>query len=104
MKNPAGLSCPLCGVRACTYEPNTKKSPSFCPMQVESEQLAAIERTYLEDEELRKLGVRIRAHGVCRLLSQHTRPGDHGLCPPHWGHQTGNRSLRGPHRGSQSRA
>jgi uncharacterized metal-binding protein len=55
MENLAGLCCPLCGVKACTYEPHAKKSPTFCPMKEESEQLAAIERTYLEDEDLRKL-------------------------------------------------
>ena len=69
MEDPAGLCCPLCGVRACTYEPNTKKSPSFCPTIVESEQLAAIEQTYLEDEELRKLAcesARTESAGYCR--------------------------------------
>ena len=69
MRDPAGLCCTLCGVRACTYEPNTKKLPSFCPMEVESEQLAAIEQTYLEDEELRKLAcesARTESAGYCR--------------------------------------
>ncbi|MBZ5698420.1 MAG: DUF1847 domain-containing protein [Acidobacteriia bacterium] len=69
MENPAGLCCPLCGVRACTFEPNTKKSPSFCPMKEESEQLAAIEQTYLEDEDLRKLAcesARTESAGYCR--------------------------------------
>ena len=63
------LSCPLCGVKACSHEPNTKKLPSFCPMPGETEQLAAIERTYLEDEELRKWAcesARTEASGYCR--------------------------------------
>ncbi|MGB9610980.1 MAG: DUF1847 domain-containing protein [Bryobacteraceae bacterium] len=69
MKDPDGLCCALCGVRACTYEPNTKKLPSFCPMEAESEQLAAIERTHLEDGELRKLAcesARTESAGYCR--------------------------------------
>jgi uncharacterized metal-binding protein len=69
MKDLDGLCCPLCGVRACTLEPDTKKLPSFCPMAVESEQLAAIEQTYLEDEELRQLAcesARTEAAGYCR--------------------------------------
>ena len=69
MKEPVELRCPLCGVRACTCEPNTRKLPSFCPMAVESEQLAAVERDLLEDEELRKLAcesARTEAAGYCR--------------------------------------
>jgi uncharacterized metal-binding protein len=54
-ETPAELRCPLCGVKACTSEPNTKKLPAFCPMTAESEQLAAVERTYLEDERLGNL-------------------------------------------------
>lgn len=69
MKDHAELCCTLCGVRACTHEPNTKKLPSFCPMPVEFEQLAAVERSYLEDEELRKLAresARTESAGYCR--------------------------------------
>jgi uncharacterized metal-binding protein len=69
MKDPAELSCPLCGVSACKSEPNTKKYPSFCPMSVEDEELAAIERTYLEDEKLRQWAcesARTEAAGYCR--------------------------------------
>jgi len=69
MKNPAEFRCSLCGVRACTHEPSTKKMPSFCLVAVESEPLAAIERTYLEDEELRKLAcesARTESAGYCR--------------------------------------
>ena len=63
------LSCPLCGVKACSHEPDTKKLPSFCPMAGESEQLAVAERTYLEDEGLRKLAcesARTESAGYCR--------------------------------------
>ncbi len=69
MKKPVELCCPLCGVKACTHEPSTKKLPLFCPMADEGEQLAAIERTYQEDEELRKLAcesARTEAAGYCR--------------------------------------
>jgi uncharacterized metal-binding protein len=69
MKDPAELCCPLCGVRACTHSPNTKKLPSFCPMAWQFELLAAIEQTYLEDEEQRKLAcesARTEAAGYCR--------------------------------------
>ena len=69
MKDHAELSCPLCGVKACKYEPNTKRYPLFCPMAAEAEPLAAIERTYLEDEELRKWAcesARTESAGYCR--------------------------------------
>jgi uncharacterized metal-binding protein len=69
MKDHFELRCPLCGVKACRHEPNTKKPPSFCPMPVESEQLAAIEQTYVKDEELRKLAcesARTESSGYCR--------------------------------------
>jgi len=69
MKDHLELSCPLCGIKACKYEPNTKRYPLFCPMPVETEQLAAIERTYLEDEELRKWAcesARTESAGYCR--------------------------------------
>ncbi len=45
----------MCGVKACTCEPETKKLPAICPMTADPERLAAAERTYLEDEGLRKL-------------------------------------------------
>jgi len=52
--NPVELRCPICGVKACTFEPGEKKPPAFCPMDGEEETLAAAERTYLEDEKLRE--------------------------------------------------
>jgi uncharacterized metal-binding protein len=69
MKDHFELSCPLCGVKACRYEPSEKKPPLFCPMPGGSEQLSAIERTYLEDDELRKWAcesARTESSGYCR--------------------------------------
>lgn len=69
MKDHLELSCPLCGVQACRFEPNTKKPPLFCPMPKETERLAAIERKYLEDPELQKWAcesARTESAGYCR--------------------------------------
>ncbi len=69
MKYHFELSCPLCGVQVCKSEPSKKKPPSFCPMRVEPEELATIERRYLEDEELRKWAcesARTESSGYCR--------------------------------------
>ena len=63
------LSCPLCGVQACKAQPGEKKPPTFCPMPANSEQLKAIEHTYLGDEELRKWAcesARTESFGYCR--------------------------------------
>jgi uncharacterized metal-binding protein len=64
-----GPICALCGVKACTVEPGTKTPPDFCPMPVESELLADVERAYLEDPSLRRMAVesaRTEAAGYCR--------------------------------------
>ena len=64
-----GPTCVLCGVKACTAEPDTKKFPTFCPMPVEVELLQEVERAYLEREDLRKLALesaRTEAAGYCR--------------------------------------
>jgi uncharacterized metal-binding protein len=69
MKDPAELSCPICGANTCIYEPNTKKYPLFCPMLDGGEPLAEIERSYVEDEELRKWAresALTEAAGYCR--------------------------------------
>jgi uncharacterized metal-binding protein len=69
MKNRLELSCPLCGVMACSYEPNEKKPPRFCPMPEGSEQLTAIEQTYVKDEGLREWAcesARTESSGYCR--------------------------------------
>jgi uncharacterized metal-binding protein len=55
MNDHSRLECTLCGVKACSAEPGTKRTPSFCPMPVERERLAEVERSYLENEELQKL-------------------------------------------------
>ncbi len=49
--------CALCGVKACSVEPGTKTPPTFCPMPLESELLAQVERVYHENDELRKLAL-----------------------------------------------
>jgi uncharacterized metal-binding protein len=69
MNESLELRCALCGVRSCAEPPNTKKMPSFCPMPVQSEQLAAVERRYVEDPDLRKFAcesARTESAGYCR--------------------------------------
>jgi len=69
MNEDLELRCALCGVRACTEPPNTKRLPAFCPMPVQSEQLAAVERQYLEDADLRKFAcesARTESAGYCK--------------------------------------
>ena len=69
MTEYTGPTCVLCGVKACTAEPDTKKHPAFCPMPAEAELLAEVERAYLEREDLRRLAIesaRTEAAGYCR--------------------------------------
>ena len=69
MTEYTGPTCVLCGVKACTAEPDTKATPSFCPMPVETELLQEVERQYLEREDLRRLALesaRTEAAGYCR--------------------------------------
>lgn len=69
MPEYSGPTCVLCGVKACTAEPETKPPPWFCPMPVEGELFEAIERAYLEREDVRRLAVesaRTEAAGYCR--------------------------------------
>jgi len=69
MEDHAELRCTLCAVRACTHERDTKKYPSFCPMPAEAERLAAVERRYIEDADLRKMAcesARTESAGYCR--------------------------------------
>jgi uncharacterized metal-binding protein len=64
-----GPACALCGVKACTAEPEAKIPPVFCPMSAEPELLAAVERAYLEDPSLSRMAVesaRTEAAGYCR--------------------------------------
>ncbi len=55
MEDHGELRCALCSIKACSDEPGAKKTPSFCPMPVECERLASVERSYLEDQALQKL-------------------------------------------------
>lgn len=69
MTEYTGPTCVLCGVKACTAEPDMKTPPSFCPMPVETELLQEVERQYLEREDLRRLALesaRTEAAGYCR--------------------------------------
>jgi len=69
MADLAELTCALCAVRACASAPGDKKYPQFCPMPAEGEELAAVERRYLEDEDLRRMAresARTEAAGYCR--------------------------------------
>jgi len=44
MTDYTGPTCVLCGVKACTAEPDAKTPPGFCPMPAEGELLAEVER------------------------------------------------------------
>jgi uncharacterized metal-binding protein len=69
MTEYTGPICVLCGVKACSAEPDTKNPPTFCPMPVEAELLHEVERAYLEREDLRRLAIesaRTEAAGYCR--------------------------------------
>lgn len=71
MRDHLALSCPICGVQLCKSEPDEKKEklPAFCPMRLEPEQLASIERAYLADEQLRAWAcesARTESSGYCR--------------------------------------
>lgn len=69
MTEYTGPTCVLCGVKACTAEPDTKKPPAFCPMPAEAALLEEVERTYLERDDLRRLAIesaRTEAAGYCR--------------------------------------
>ena len=69
MSDYTGPVCALCGVRACSAEPGTKTPPAFCPMPAETELLQAVERSYIEQDELRKLALesaRTEAAHYCR--------------------------------------
>jgi uncharacterized metal-binding protein len=69
MADAKDFSCAICGAQACMAEPNTKKLPSMCPMEMDPETLHQVEQKYLQDEQLRKLSVesaRTEASGYCR--------------------------------------
>jgi uncharacterized metal-binding protein len=69
MTDYTGPICALCKVRACSAEPGSKQPPAFCPMPVEVELLQEVERTYLEQEGVRRLSLesaRTESAGYCR--------------------------------------
>ncbi len=69
MAEYTGPVCAICGVRACSAEPGTIEPPAFCPMPVEEELLADVERAYLEGESLQRLALesaRTESAGYCR--------------------------------------
>ena len=69
MPEPTGLSCAVCGLKACTTGPAAERFPPFCPMPVEEELLREIERAYRTDPDLHRLAVesaRTEAAGYCR--------------------------------------
>jgi uncharacterized metal-binding protein len=64
-----GPVCVLCGVKACTAEPDTKVPPGFCPMPHEPEMLRDVEQAYRSDPTLRRMAVesaRTEAAGYCK--------------------------------------
>ena len=68
MKEHFELRCTLCAVKACTQPPNTKRLPAFCPAPAQSEQLAEVERRYMEEGDLRKMAcesARTESAGYC---------------------------------------
>jgi len=64
-----GLMCAICGVKACSAEPGTKKYPAYCPILAESDLLQKVERAYVEPGQVRRLALesaRTEAAGYCR--------------------------------------
>jgi uncharacterized metal-binding protein len=69
MAEYTGPICALCAIQACGAEPGTREPSAFCPMPVEEDLLADVERAYLEQEDLRQLALaaaRTEAAGYCR--------------------------------------
>jgi uncharacterized metal-binding protein len=69
MAEYTGPICALCGATACSAEPGTKNLPALCPMLAEAELLEEVEKTYLEEDEIRRLALesaRTEAAGYCR--------------------------------------
>jgi uncharacterized metal-binding protein len=52
-----GPDCSVCRVKACDAEPGAKTPPSVCPMPAEPALLAEVERTYQENDGLRRMAV-----------------------------------------------
>jgi uncharacterized metal-binding protein len=69
MTDYTGPICALCAVRACSAAPGSEKFPAFCPMPAETELLEEVQRTYLEQEDVRSLALesaRTESAGYCR--------------------------------------
>ena len=63
------LRCAMCEVWACGAEPGTKGYPSFCTIPAETALLSAVEETYLNQDDLRRLALaaaRTEAAGNCK--------------------------------------
>ncbi|MBL7184553.1 MAG: DUF1847 domain-containing protein [Anaerolineae bacterium] len=59
----------MCGVRACSAEPGTKKYPPFCPMPTEAAILSRAEEEYLSQDDLREFALaaaRTESAGYCK--------------------------------------
>ena len=59
----------MCGVRACSAEPGTKKYPLFCPMPTEAAILSRAEEAYLSQDDLREFALaaaRTESAGYCK--------------------------------------
>jgi uncharacterized metal-binding protein len=69
MVTDSGLMCAICGVRACSAEPGSKKHPAYCPIPAESDLLQKVEQAYVEPGQVRRLALesaRTEAAGYCR--------------------------------------
>ena len=63
------LRCAMCGVLACSAEPNTKEYPSFCIIPTEKTVLSKAAEAYLSQDELREFALaaaRTEAAGYCK--------------------------------------
>jgi uncharacterized metal-binding protein len=63
------LRCAMCGVWACSAEPDTKEYPSFCIVPTERGVLSRAEEMYLSQDDLREFALaaaRTEAAGYCK--------------------------------------
>jgi uncharacterized metal-binding protein len=69
MVTDSGLMCAICGVRACSAEPGSKKHPAYCPIPAETDLLQEVEQAYVKPGPVRRLALesaRTEAAGYCR--------------------------------------
>ena len=57
MSTYKGPECALCRVIACEAAPGVETPPRFCPAVAESEALAEVEKTYFEEDDLRRMAL-----------------------------------------------